>query len=160
MDRELAVTVAAFRSVVSTLKRAKTHDLMATVAGMRIDQPEAQVLIHLLDSGDPRRVGAIAQALQVESPHVTRTVAKLERQGLVERVRDPDDGRAWRIGLTGQGGDVAQVCMRVNMELFETAMAGWVPQDRAELTRLLGRLSEDMLGILEARLDAPAGQRP
>ncbi|MFD9940506.1 MarR family winged helix-turn-helix transcriptional regulator [Nonomuraea sp. NPDC059023] len=152
MDQELASTVAAFRSVVSTLKRAKTHDMMGTVAGMRVDQPDAQVLIHLLDSGEPRRVGAIAQALHVESPHVTRTVTKLERQGLLERVRDPDDGRAWRIWLTPRGTDVAQVCLRVNLELFETAMAAWDPQDRADLTRLLGKLSTEMTAILEERL--------
>ncbi|MFI6296491.1 MarR family winged helix-turn-helix transcriptional regulator [Nonomuraea sp. NPDC050790] len=153
MDQDLASTVAAFRAVMLTLKRAKTHDMMATVAGMRIDQPDAQVLIHLLDAGEPRRVGVIAQALHVESPHVTRTVNKLEGQGMLERVRDPEDGRAWRIGLTPKGTDVAQVCMRVHTEIFETAMSTWSPQDRADLTRLLGKLSTEMSAILEERLE-------
>ncbi|MFI6504091.1 MarR family winged helix-turn-helix transcriptional regulator [Nonomuraea typhae] len=160
MDRDLASAVAAFRGVVALLKRAKTYETMGLAAGVRLDQPEAQVLVHLVDSGEPRRIGAIAQALQVESPHVTRTVTKLERQGLVERVRDPDDGRAWRIWLTAHGTEVAQVCNRVNLELFDSAMAGWPPEDRDALTRLLGKLSEDMSALLAERLDRHPAVKP
>ncbi|GAA0954659.1 hypothetical protein GCM10009560_78780 [Nonomuraea longicatena] len=87
-------------------------------------------------------------------------MAKLERQELVERVRDPDDGRAWRIWLTPRGTEVAQVCVRVNLELFGVAMADWAPEERADLARLLGKLSEDMNALMAERLDHPADPRP
>jgi DNA-binding MarR family transcriptional regulator len=160
LSQDLTPVVAAYRSIMSTLKRAKVHDLMASVAGVRVDQPDVQVMIHLLDSGEPRRIGAIAQALRVESPHVTRTVAKLERQELVERVRDPDDGRAWRIWLTPRGTEVAQVCLRVNLELFGAAMTDWTPEERADLARLLSKLSKDMSALIAERSDRPTDPQP
>ncbi|HEX4814214.1 MAG TPA: MarR family winged helix-turn-helix transcriptional regulator [Nonomuraea sp.] len=154
MDVDLDRTVSAFRALVTTLNRVKTHERLTEAAGVRLDRPDVQILVHLLDSGEPRRIGMIAEGLQVESPHVTRHVSALERRGLVERVRDPDDGRAWRIALTGEGAEVARRCRRVTTEWFETALAGWPAEDRAELTRLLEKLSTDVHAHLKARLTA------
>lgn len=36
---------------------------------------------------------------------MTRVVARLETQGLIERVRSDDDARGWTAVLTGAGGD-------------------------------------------------------
>ncbi|MCK2212452.1 MarR family winged helix-turn-helix transcriptional regulator [Actinomadura sp. ATCC 31491] len=148
MDADLARTVAAFRTITASLKSAKTHERLTEAAGVRLDRPDVQILVHLLDAGEPRRIGAIATGLQVESPHVTRHVAALEQRGLVERVRDPDDGRAWRIGLTEAGATAAGKCQQVTSEWFAGAMAKWPEEDRAELRRLLERLSDDVVAHL------------
>ncbi|SDM26876.1 MarR family winged helix-turn-helix transcriptional regulator [Nonomuraea jiangxiensis] len=151
MDDDLNGTVAAFRTLVTTLNRGKTHERLTEVAGVRLDRPDLQVLIYLLDSGEPRRIGAIAEGLQVESPHVTRHVAALEQRDLVERVRDPDDGRAWRIALTEEGAEVAARCRRVTTDWFAGALTDWSEADRAELSRLLRKLSEDLSDHLRAQ---------
>ncbi|MEV1172863.1 MarR family winged helix-turn-helix transcriptional regulator [Nonomuraea sp. NPDC049784] len=148
MDEDLNTTVVAFRSLVTTLNRAKTHERLTEAAGVRLDRPDVQILVHLLDAGEPHRIGAIAAGLQVESPHVTRHVASLEQRKLVERVRDPDDGRAWRIALTEQGAEVASRCRRVTTEWFEGALADWPEADRTELSRLMGKLSDDLCSHL------------
>ncbi|MGW0805597.1 MarR family winged helix-turn-helix transcriptional regulator [Nonomuraea sp. NPDC002799] len=151
MDADLNATVSAFRQLVTTLNRGKTHDRLTEAAGVRLDRPDVQILVHLLDAAEPRRIGLIAEGLQVESPHVTRHVAALEQRALVERVRDPDDGRAWRIALTEEGAEVAAKCRRVTTEWFEGALAGWSEADRAELSRLMGKLSEDVCAHLKTR---------
>ena len=150
MDEDLNRTVSAFRTLVTTLNRAKTHERLTAAAGVRLDRPDVQILVHLLDGG-PRRIGLIAEGLQVESPHVTRHVAALEQRGLVERVRDPDDGRAWRIALTEEGAEVAGRCRRVTTDWFEGALAEWSEADRADLSRLMGRLSDDLCSHLKER---------
>lgn len=154
MGEDLNKTVGAFRRLVTTLNRAKTHERLTEAAGVRLDRPDVQIVVHLLDTGEPRRIGVIAEALQVESPHVTRHVAALEQRGLVERVRDADDRRAWRIALTEEGVEVANRCRKVTAGWFEDALADWSESDRAELSRLMVKLSDDVCSSLRARLDA------
>jgi DNA-binding MarR family transcriptional regulator len=151
VDEDLNRTVGAFRRLIATLNRAKTHDRLTETAGVRLDRPDVQILVHLLDASEPLRVGVIAEGLQVESPHVTRHVAALEQRGLVERVRDPDDRRAWRIALTEDGAEVADRCRRVTSDWFEGALADWSQEDRAELSRLLVKLSDDLGTHLRTR---------
>ncbi|GAA2213351.1 MarR family transcriptional regulator [Nonomuraea monospora] len=153
MDQDLQRTVNAYRRLATMFNRAKTHERLTEAAGVRLDRPDVQILVTLLDAGEPRRIGMIAESLQVESPHVTRHVASLERRGLVQRVRDPDDGRAWRIALTEEGAEAAVSCRRVTTEWFEGALTGWSPADQAELARLLDKLAEDMFEHLKPQLD-------
>ncbi|MFI6323430.1 MarR family winged helix-turn-helix transcriptional regulator [Nonomuraea sp. NPDC050556] len=144
MDSRLFQTVAAFRQVIATIRRGKLTGEIVRAAGVPLDQPDVQVLTYLLDVGEPRRVGAIANGLQVAGPHVTRHVAGLEEQGLLQRVRDPDDGRAWQIALTPEGAEVAGRCVAATSAWFDQAMTGWPESDREELHRLLTKLAADM----------------
>ncbi|NRQ38170.1 MarR family transcriptional regulator [Nonomuraea sp. NN258] len=157
MGAELDRTVAAFRRLVTTLNRGKTHERLTEAAGVRLDRPDVQIIAYLLDAGEPRRVGMIAEALQVESPHVTRHVTRLEERGLVNRVRDPDDGRAWRIALTPEGAEAAVRCRQVTSDWFETALAEWSQEDREQLSRLMERLAGDVCTHLADRY---LGARP
>lgn len=151
MDEDLNKIVGAYRRLVTTLNRAKTHERLTEAAGVRLDRPDVQILVYLLDAGEPRRVGVIAEALQVESPHVTRHVAGLEQRGMLERVRDPEDRRAWRIALTEEGAEVAGRCRRVTTEWFEDALADWSGAERAELGRLMTMLSDDICEYMRER---------
>ena len=56
---------------------------------------------HIRDHGS--RVTELAQLAQVSKPTVVYLVNDLERLGYVERVPDPDDGRAKLIRLTERG---------------------------------------------------------
>ncbi|GGS76808.1 MarR family winged helix-turn-helix transcriptional regulator [Nonomuraea spiralis] len=151
MGEDLNKTVSAFRKLIITLNRAKTHERLTQAAGVRLDRPDVQILVHLLDVGEPRRIGVIAEGLQVESPHVTRHVAALEQRGLVERVRDADDRRAWRIALTEEGTEVAGRCRQVTTEWFEETLSDWPESERAELARLMTKLSDDLCEHMRAR---------
>lgn len=151
MDSRLFSTVAAFRQVVATIRRGKLTGEIVKAAGVPLDQPDVQVLTYLLDVGTPRRVGEIANGLQVAGPHVTRHVAGLEQQGLLERVRDPEDGRAWQIALTQEGQQVAGRCVAATTAWFDLAMADWPESDREELHRLLTKLAADIPVTIQNR---------
>ncbi|MEV0996598.1 MarR family transcriptional regulator [Nonomuraea sp. NPDC050202] len=159
MDENLRRTVDAYRRLATSMNRAKTHERLTEAAGVRLDRPDVQILVDLLDAGEPRRIGKIAESLQVESPHVTRHVAALERRGLVERVRDPDDGRAWRIALTEEGGQAALACRRAASQWFEAALAGWSEPERAELARLMDKLADDMCAHLKGQMESTSSAR-
>src|ERR1700750_1530029 len=64
--------------------------------------PEARLLFELgrngaADAGDLRR------ALDLDAGYVSRLLARLEEQGLVARLRSPQDGRRRRVELTDAG---------------------------------------------------------
>ena len=67
--------------------------------------PRLSVLSVVVFAG-PRTLGELAQAEQVRPPTMTRLVAALEKQGLVRRVPDPNDGRVTRIAPTSRGRDL------------------------------------------------------
>lgn len=52
---------------------------------------------------EPQRITAIAAREAVAQPTATRMVERLERQGLVARRRDPDDGRSVMVSITDAG---------------------------------------------------------
>jgi DNA-binding MarR family transcriptional regulator len=70
--------------------------------------------------GGPQRVTDLAARERVAQPTMTALIGRLEREGLVSRAPDPDDGRAVRVVLTPGGAE------RVDAVLAEraTALAG------------------------------------
>jgi DNA-binding MarR family transcriptional regulator len=64
-------------------------------------------------------VGVIGARLQVHPASVTNAVARLERDGLVERTQNPDDGRSVLASLTPAGAEVAASATAVlNAQIF------------------------------------------
>jgi DNA-binding MarR family transcriptional regulator len=60
------------------------------------------VLVPLFDR-DGLRLGELAAAAHLSKQAMTGLVKLCERDGLVERERDPDDGRAFNVRLTERG---------------------------------------------------------
>src|SRR5918999_2910241 len=57
------------------------------------------ILVPLFEE-DGLRMGELAERAGLSKQTMTTMVRLLERDGLVTRTRDPDDGRAWRVALT------------------------------------------------------------
>src|SRR3712207_4407044 len=63
--------------------------------------------------GQAGRSSAMAELAGMTKQSMGELVAHLERHGYVERVRDPDDARAYIIRLTALGRDAAREATRV-----------------------------------------------
>ena len=61
--------------------------------------------IHELDHGSGLSQQELAEILFLEKSTVSRMIADLENKGLVERERDPDNRRTYRLKLTDAGRD-------------------------------------------------------
>jgi MarR family transcriptional regulator, lower aerobic nicotinate degradation pathway regulator len=114
--------------VQGTMRRvAARHDL--SVVQMR--------LLGILRDREPG-ILVLAGYLELDKSSVTGLVDRAEKRGLVERVRDPDDGRAVRIRLTRTGRSLAaKGAAEVGAEL-EVATAALSDAERKRLTALLG----------------------
>lgn len=70
--------------------------------GLTFSRFEALALLHFSRSG-ALPLGKVGERLQVHPASVTNTVDRLERDGLVERLRHPDDGRTRLASITDAG---------------------------------------------------------
>ena len=100
--------------------------------------PGQQRLLRALARADgPRRLGELAQVLDVAPRSVTAKVDQAEADGQVRRVPDPGDRRATFVELTPDGLAVlARVFAERSLGAGER-LARLTPDERAELLRLL-----------------------
>lgn len=89
-------------------------------------------------------VTELARAAQLHPGAMTRVLDKLETQGLVARVVDPQDRRALHVDLTAAGrtlwADVSDCGRRVH----DRAMQGLDDDERARLMDLLARVRDNL----------------
>ena len=135
----------ALTRISHLLTRARQHDRTVLEAGVAIDRASAPLLRVLADAPEPMRLGTLADRLAVEAPHVTRQVQRLERTSLVERVPDPDDGRAQRVRITAQGAEAVESVRAVGRRQMAEALADWSEEDRHRLAVLCHRMVDDFL---------------
>jgi DNA-binding MarR family transcriptional regulator len=78
--------------------------LISRAAPSDLSRSAAATLARLREHS-PQRIGALAAAEAVSQPTMTCVVQRLERERLVERGADPQDGRAAQISITRAGRD-------------------------------------------------------
>ena len=85
----------------------------------------------------------LSRLLMVTGGNVTAIVDQLEKEGLVERLDEPDDRRAFRIRLTKSGERTFIDMARAHEEWVVDLLAGLSRRDQDELLRLLARVKEN-----------------
>jgi DNA-binding MarR family transcriptional regulator len=86
----------------------------------------------------------LADCLDIEPITLCRIVDRLQEGGLVERRRDPDDRRAWRLHLTDKGIPLVERLRALASELAAEAFDGVTPEAIAELRRSLERVRDNI----------------
>jgi MarR family transcriptional regulator for hemolysin len=109
------------------------------------------VLMALKD-GKPRSQAELARLAQVEQPSMAQLLARMERDGLVERLPDPEDGRSRLISLTTACRERMPKARGVMQALSAEALQGFSAEEVATLGGLLTRLADSVDEMLERRL--------
>jgi DNA-binding MarR family transcriptional regulator len=92
---------------------------------------------------------------------VSRHVSSLIEQGLVQRVADETDGRASRLVVTDAGSTALQQVRAEREAHLAAATADWPAAELTALTRLFGRLLDDLTASLPTEPAAvPGAARP
>ncbi len=134
----------ALQSVARAMNQVRTHDRLIAAAGVDLDRAGAALLYRLHIDENDLRLGDLAFRLAVDAPTVTRKVQQLERDGLVSRRPDPDDGRAWRVRLTPPGRRVIDRLLAARRSWLERLLDEWNADDRDRLAGLLRRFADEI----------------
>ncbi len=123
----------AFARTKAQLLDAAQHDV----------EWSAQMVLRCLANSGPLRSGGIADRLQADPSTVSRQVAALVKDGLVERRADPEDGRASLLVLTDQAGEVLKRHDDLRYQHFASMLSGWSERDLAKFATLMSRFADD-----------------
>ncbi|PDS36747.1 MarR family transcriptional regulator [Rhizobium anhuiense] len=107
------------------------------------------VLVALQD-GKASTQRDLARFARVEQPPMAQMLARMERDGLIERTRDPADGRSSRIVLAKAARDGMPEAIAALFQGNEEALAGFTDAEAAQLVGLLKRLIDNLDQIANA----------
>ncbi|WP_162806580.1 MarR family winged helix-turn-helix transcriptional regulator [Sphingosinicella terrae] len=103
-----------------------------------------------LSRRDGLRQIELAEALDVEPITLCRMVDRLEQAGLVERRKDPEDRRAWRIHLTEAAAPVMNELQAMGDAFHDDMLRGIPAADLAVVRGVFDRIRANL-----ADLDRP-----
>jgi len=139
---EFAAANQLHSAAIHLLRAIRVEDRATGLSGPRLSA------LSVIVFGGPLPMAALAAAEQVQPPTITRLVRELEREGLVERVRDREDRRVLRVRATPRGRQVMQEGRRRRVARLAAALKALPPADRkllkraAELIERLARPAE------------------
>ena len=89
------------------------------------------------------RAGAIQRELStdmgIDPSAMVALIDELERAGLVERRRRPEDRRAWEVAITPKGRRTLKAARRLAEQVEDEVLGGLKPAERRQLLTLLRR---------------------
>lgn len=95
----------------------------------------------------------LVERLDVEQPTMASTLTRMERDGLIERRKDPDDGRLQRIWLTEAGRALEGPATALAEALNAQALAELTADERAAFLSLVRKV----IASLQMEMSAPRG---
>jgi DNA-binding MarR family transcriptional regulator len=137
LDPEVEAAVDRMTKLVKHLDRTTER----TVGRFGLNAGEFRVLLHLRQAPDQRQsAGELVRRLRISSGAMTNRLDGLERQGFIDRERDPADRRSVLVTLTTPGADVLSRAVDAQAEEEKQMLAALSPADQRRLNGLLRRL--------------------
>jgi MarR family transcriptional regulator, transcriptional regulator for hemolysin len=129
----------AVASSAKLLSRAFEREL-AEAGG---SQPVWLILLALKQQ-DWRTQQDLAGAVGIEGPTLTHHLDGLDKAGLIERARDPNDRRAVRVELTDAGDKLFKRLAKAAIGFDQRLRAGLSDEELDEFRRVLARLRDNI----------------
>jgi DNA-binding MarR family transcriptional regulator len=131
-DRFLTL-MRSFTRVRARLLAAAAHDV----------EWSAHVVLKSLATAGPIRSSELAERIESDPSTVSRQVAALVKDGLIERRADPADGRACLLVPTAKGEAVLSEHNAIRMQHFTGMLEDWSDADLRTFAALLQRFTDD-----------------
>jgi DNA-binding MarR family transcriptional regulator len=135
---EVAAVADTFVRLMRSFGKARARILAAAEHDV---EWSSHILLKYLATEGPMRAGALAEVMQSDPSTVSRQVAALVKDGLLERRADPADGRASILILTEKAEAVLAEHDRIRLEFFASLLDGWSPADVHRFAKLLDRFT-------------------
>lgn len=123
--------------------RILRRDFDRRAASLGATRAQWRVLARLSRRDGMRQVD-IADELDVEPITLCRMVDRLEEAGLVERRKDEEDRRAWRIHLTDKARPVLDELQAIGRAVHGQALAGISDEEQRAALSVLARIRDNL----------------
>jgi DNA-binding MarR family transcriptional regulator len=146
MDRETAATTDDHQALRLWLRLMTCTQLIEREVRARLRErfdttlPRFDLMSQLWRYPEGMKMNELSRLLMVTSGNVTGIVDPLEAEGVVERVPEPEDRRAWRVRLTKAGRKAFAEMAEVHEQWIVELLEGLSRREAAELYRLLGQM--------------------
>lgn len=113
-----------------------------SLAKHELNFKEFQTLAALVLSGPPYEVRAneIARFNLLTSGGLANLLGRMEKEGLIERKKDPEDGRGVRVAITQRGLDDFNAAVLEENRIEHEQVSGLTPEEQEMLAILLRKL--------------------
>jgi DNA-binding MarR family transcriptional regulator len=140
LEHEVSVMVRRIRRVIHDRARAVHPDLA----------PASYLMLTYVAEKGPLRASEMVQEFDIDKGAISRQVTHLTDLGLLDRVIDPDDGRAMLVSLSEEGRRRLVEVAQQRRRWLDEQLGDW---SDAELSGFVGAL-----GRYNQALDAPVRQ--
>jgi DNA-binding MarR family transcriptional regulator len=114
----------------------------------QFDLPDAELrCLRLFDQEDPLTPKDIAGRMGVVKSRITKIIDGLMDKGLIQRAKDPEDSRVWRLGLTLQGRKKLATINRSLVDANAKILSSMSPEQRHTLLIHLEALRNSMESV-------------
>ncbi len=144
LDAAVAPEVVEVADTLVGLMRSfsRTRARMLAAAAHDVEW-SAHVLLRCVANDGPMRSSAVAACLQSDPSTVSRQVAALVKDGLLERRADPIDGRASLLVTTVEAAEVLAEHDHIRLQHFARMLDGWSERDLRRFGALLAQFTRD-----------------
>jgi DNA-binding MarR family transcriptional regulator len=150
-ETSLTESAAKLRMAIVRTARALRQEAAEEASGLT---PTSTAALASIDRHGPLTPSELAEIERVKRPTVTRTLACLEQEGLVERTPDPADGRSSLVSVNGAGRERLRR-LRGRKNAYLARRMRDLPADEVETleraAEILERMREDGPGLKRDR---------
>lgn len=159
---DVAAVADTFVVLMRAFGRARARMLAAAEHDV---EWSAHVLLKRVATEGPIRASGLSECLHADPSTVSRQVATLVKDGLLERRADPEDGRASLLVTTDKAGAVLAEHDEIRLQHFARMLDGWSERDLRRFAVLLRQFTHDfdnanhewLSDRVSARAEQPGG---
>ncbi|MGV2289308.1 MarR family transcriptional regulator [Trinickia sp. YCB016] len=133
MGESVGYLIARVKSVMSNMVTQRT------MAELGITSTQASILF-MVASGRCLVAAELARDYGIDASAVTRLIDRLEKRGLLTRVRSNEDRRVVRLALTPEGYELAARMPEIFTTVLDKLLAGFTPEEVGFLKSMLRRV--------------------
>lgn len=149
----MAVELSIENQIVAAIRRiiqAVELNSRRLVEEIGLTGPQLAVLREAARSG-PLPVGALARSVHLSQPTVTGVLNRLEKRGLIQRIRRSDDRRAVNVSITDAGREISESAPSLLQDNFLRKLGRLESWEQTMILSILQRIA----GMMDAeKIDA------
>src|SRR4051812_40874293 len=154
VDREFIARAEDHRALRIWLRLLTCTHLIERKVRSRLSErfattlPRFDLMAQLERHAEGLKMNELSRLLMVTGGNVTAIVDQLEKEGLVERLPEPADRRAFRIRLTRAGERAFAEMAGAHEQWIVELLAGLSRREQDELLKLLAKVKQHTVGVL------------